>query len=70
MNLKCQGVLSVCNANFPISNTGSQQTYAYEHTPHPERVQAVDGSGLIDGRVGSGVWPRARSIIMPSSTGS
>jgi len=24
--------------------------------PHPERVQAVDGSGLIDGRVESGVW--------------
>ncbi|KAF8155483.1 protein kinase subdomain-containing protein PKL/CAK/CAK-fungal1 [Crassisporium funariophilum] len=24
--------------------------------PHPERVQAVDGSGLIDGRLGVGVW--------------
>jgi len=24
--------------------------------PHPERVQAVDESGLIDGRVQSGVW--------------
>jgi hypothetical protein len=24
--------------------------------PHPERVQAVDGSGLVDGRVKSGVW--------------
>jgi hypothetical protein len=25
-------------------------------SPHPERVQAVDGSGVIDGRVKSGVW--------------
>jgi len=23
---------------------------------HPERVQAVDGTGLIDGRLDSGVW--------------
>jgi tRNA A-37 threonylcarbamoyl transferase component Bud32 len=25
-------------------------------SPHPERVQAVDGSGLIDGRLENGVW--------------